>query len=58
MTRTEFYLKACIAFATNGRTLPDSLTAAQCIENITNLAEALTLKVEESADFEPEYQLP
>lgn len=57
MTRTDFYIKACLVFAGNEKMLPDSLTIAQCIENITNLAEALTLKVEESADFEPEYQL-
>ena len=58
MTRTEFYQKACIAFATNTKVLPDSLTVTQCIENIVNLAEVLTLKVEESTDFDPEYQLP
>ncbi len=57
MTRTEFYQKACIAFATNTKVLPDSLTIAQCIENIASLAEALTLKVEESAVFDPEYQM-
>ena len=37
--------------------MADDLTAAQCINNITGLAEALTLKVEESADFDPEYSL-
>lgn len=57
MTRTEFYLKACIAFAGNNKLMADNLTAAQYINNITGLAEALTLKVEESADFEPEYSL-
>ena len=55
MTRTDFYIKACIAFAGNNKILADNLTAAQCINNITALAEALTLKVEESATFDPEF---
>ena len=45
MTRTEFYLKACIAFAGNNKVLAEKLTAAQCIENITALAEALLTMV-------------
>lgn len=57
MTRKEFYLKACLAFAGNEKMLPDSLTISQCIENIANLAELLTLKVEESEPFEPELSL-
>ena len=57
MTRTEYYLKATLALASNSKVIRDNLTAAQCINNITGLAEALTLKVEESADFEPEYSL-
>ena len=56
MTRTDFYLQACIAFAGNNKVLAEKLTAAQCIEIITALAEAVTLKVEESADFDPEFQ--
>ena len=57
MTRTDFYLQVCIAFASNDKVLADNLTATQCINNITGLAEALTLKVSESADFDPEYSL-
>ena len=55
MTRTDFFIQACIAFASNDKVLTENLTAAQCINNITGLAEALTLKVEESADFDPEF---
>ena len=57
MTRTEFYLKACIAFATNGNVIRDNLTVEQHVRNIHYLAEKLTAKVSESADFEPEYSL-
>lgn len=57
MKRKDFYLKACIAFAGNNKVLSDNLTAAECINNIVGLAEALTLKVEESADFDPDDQL-
>lgn len=56
MTRTDFFIKACIAFAGNNKVLQENLTATQCIDNITAFAEALTLKVEESADFDPEFQ--
>lgn len=57
MTRTEFYLKACLAFASNDKVLSENLTAAECINNVTGLAEALTLKVEETADFDIEFSL-
>ena len=57
MTRTEFYLKACIAFATNIKVIRDNLTAEQHVSNIHYLAEQLTAKVSESADFAPEYSL-
>ena len=57
MTRTEFYLKACIAFATNSKVIRDNLTAEQHVSNIHYLAEQLTAKVSESADFDPEYSL-
>lgn len=58
MTRTEFYLQACIAFATNSKVIRDNLTPEQHVSNIHYLAEMLTEKVAESADFDPEYQLP
>jgi hypothetical protein len=57
MTKTDFFLQACIAFARNNKVLAENLSVAQCINNITALAEALTLKVEESADFDPEFLL-
>ena len=57
MTRTDFYLRACIAFATNSKVIRDNLSAEQHVSNIHYLAEKLTTKVEESADFDPEYKL-
>ena len=57
MTRTEFYHKAAIAFASNAKMLPESLTISQWLDNIANLAEALTLRVEETAAFDPENSL-
>ena len=57
MTRTDFYMKACISFATNSKVIRENLTAEQNVSNIHYLAEALTSKVEESADFDPEYKL-
>ena len=58
MTRTEFYIKACIAFANNGAIVKENFSTDYCVNLITNLAEKLTDKVAESADFDPEYQLP
>ena len=57
MTRTDFYLKACISFATNSKVIRENLTAELNVSNTHYLAEALTSKVEESADFDPEYKL-
>lgn len=57
MTRTDFYLKACIAFATNGNVIRDNLSVDQHVNNIHYLAEKLTAKVSESAAFDPEYSL-
>ena len=56
MTRTEFYLKACIAFATNSKVIRDNLTAEQHVSNIHYLAEQLTNKVAEKAEFDLEFQ--
>ena len=57
MTRTEFYLKACIAFATNDKVIRDNLTVEQHVSNIHYLAEELTSKVSEYVDVDPEYSL-
>ena len=57
MTRTEFYLNACIAFASNEKVIRDNLTVEQHVSNINYLAEELTSKVSESVDFDPEYSL-
>jgi hypothetical protein len=56
MTRTEFYIKTCIAFASNGAIVKENYSTDYCINLITSLAEKLTEKVAESADFDPEYQ--
>ena len=56
MTRTEFFLKACIAFATNSKLIRDNLTTDQHVSNIHYFAKKLTAKVEESADFDPEHK--
>ena len=58
MTRTEFYQKTCIAFASNGAIVKENFSTDYCINLITSLAEKLTEKVAESADFDPEYLLP
>lgn len=58
MTRTEYYLKATLALASNSKVIRDNLTPEQHVSNIHYLAEMLTSKVAESADFDPEYQLP
>ncbi len=54
MTKKDFFQKACLAFATNTKVLSDPLTADQCLNNITGLAEGLTDKVESIFNFDPE----
>ena len=50
-------MKACISFATNSKVIRENLTADQNVSNIHYLSEALTSKVEESADFDPEHKV-
>lgn len=59
MTRSEFFQKAVITFASHPKMLADDITIDQCINNIVTLAEGLTLKVEEksSFDYEPPYDV-
>lgn len=42
MKRIDFYLKACISFATNSKVIWENLTADQNVSNIHYLSEALT----------------
>ena len=57
MTRTNFYLNACIAFAHNSGLIQEGFSDDYCVKLITGLAEKLTEKVGENADFEPEFAM-
>ena len=57
MTRTGFYLNACIAFAHNSGLIQEGFSDDYCVKLITGLAEKLTEKVGENADFEPEFAM-
>ena len=58
MTRTEFYQKACLAYACNSKTVRDNQTAEQHVSNISHLAMVLTDKVAENSNFDLEFELP
>jgi hypothetical protein len=56
MTRTEFLHQAAIVFASNSALAKEEFTTEHCTNIICDLAEKLTNKVAEKADFDPEYQ--
>ena len=57
MTRTEFLHKAAITFAANTSLPKEDFTPEHYTTLICNLAEQLTNKVAEKAEFEPEYRV-
>lgn len=56
MTRTEFFHKTAITFANNCNLPKADFTPEYYTDLICNLAESLTNKVAEKADFDPEYR--
>ena len=56
MTRSEFLHKGAITFANNCTLLKGDFTPEYYTDLICNLAESLTNKVAEKADFDPEYK--
>ena len=57
MTYTDFLQKAALAFAANNSLPKEDFTPEYYTTLICNLAEQLTNKVAEKAEFEPEYCL-
>lgn len=57
MTRTEFFQKAALIFADNNSLPKEDFTPDYYTTLICNLAEHLTNKVAEKAEFEPEYRV-
>ena len=55
MTKSEFLQAAAIAFIRNPKVLADNITVEQCVNNIVDLAERLTQKVEEKTSFDLEF---
>lgn len=57
MTRTEFFHNVAIAFANNCSLAKENFSTEYCTTIICSLAEQLTDKVAQKAEFDPEYRL-